>query len=182
MMMDGNTNELSKRWYALKVFYNRVFQVEDLLKSRNLESYIPLRITEVVIRGRKVRRRQPAVSSLLFMRCSEEEAKALQRELMGKVMLYVDRLTRTPLVIPNDQMNRFILVTSADDTGLEYLGVEQVSWSTGQRVRVIDGLFKGAEGYIRRIKGDHRLIVAIEGVVAVATSYIPARFLEPISD
>ena len=36
------------------------------------------------------------------------------------------------------------------------------------------------EGYIKRIKGNHRLIVAIEGVIAVATSYIPNCFLEKI--
>ena len=39
-----------------------------------------------------------------------------------------------------------------------------------------------AQKYIRikRIKRNHRLIVAIEGVIAVATSYIPTCFLEKV--
>lgn len=43
-------------------------------------------------------------------------------------------------------------------------------------MRVTEGPFKGAEGYIKRIKGNRRLIVSIEGVVAVATTYIPGVF------
>jgi len=47
-------------------------------------------------------------------------------------------------------------------------------------VRVIDGKFKGAEGYICRIKKNSRLVVAIQGVCAVATSYIPQSFIQKI--
>ena len=45
---------------------------------------------------------------------------------------------------------------------------------------VTGGIFKGAEGYIKRIQGNKRLVVSIEGVVAVATSYIPAVYLEKL--
>jgi len=41
-------------------------------------------------------------------------------------------------------------------------------------------VFRGAEGYIARIRNAKRLIVAIEGVAAVATSYIPKDFMEKI--
>ena len=44
------------------------------------------------------------------------------------------------------------------------------------------GPLKGAEGYIRRIKKDRRLLVCIEGVIAVASSYIPAELLEKVPE
>ncbi len=50
----------------------------------------------------------------------------------------------------------------------------------GQKVRVINGIYKGAEGYIKRIKKDRKLIVAVSGVAVVAVSYIPQEFLEKI--
>jgi ribosomal protein L24 len=50
----------------------------------------------------------------------------------------------------------------------------------GDRVVVTDGPFKGAEGHIRRIKKDRRLVVAIAGVVAVATTYIHPSMLKKI--
>ena len=45
---------------------------------------------------------------------------------------------------------------------------------------VTDGPFKGAEGHIRRIKKDRRLVVTIAGVVAVATTYIHPSMLKKI--
>ncbi len=44
------------------------------------------------------------------------------------------------------------------------------------------GPFKGAEGYIVRVKNTKRFIVSIEGVAAVATGYIPKNFIEKIDD
>ena len=41
----------------------------------------------------------------------------------------------------------------------------------------ICGPFKGAEGYIKRIRGNRRLVVALEGIIAVATTGNQRRFL-----
>ena len=49
-------------------------------------------------------------------------------------------------------------------------------------MRVLEGPLKGAEGYVKRIRKDRRLLVSIEGFIAVATSFIPFQFLEKVSD
>ena len=180
MPMHEQSSTDAINWYALKVFYNRVNKIETLLKGQNIESYIPMRSVEQIVGGRKVRRRKPAISSLMFMRCSETEASELQKQLMGEAMIYRNRGERLPAAIPDSEMQMFIRITSIDDLGLEYLGESNEEWTTGDRVRVTGGIFQGAEGYIKRIKGNHRLIVAIEGVIAVATSYIPTCLLEKV--
>lgn len=179
-MHEQSSTETSNatNWYALKVFYNRVAKIETLLKGRDIESYIPMKSVEQVVAGHKVRRRKPAISSLMFMRCSEAEASDLQKTLMGEVMVYRNRGERQLAAIPDNEMQMFIRVTSIDELGMEYLGESGEEWTTGDRVRVTGGIFQGAEGYIKRIKGNHRLVVAIEGIIAVATSYIPTCFLE----
>jgi len=48
------------------------------------------------------------------------------------------------------------------------------------RVRVTDGIYKGAEGIVKRIKRDRKLLVAVEGVAVVAISNIPMACLEKI--
>lgn len=174
------TQDTPLHWYAVKVFYNRTAKLDAALKAHEVESYIPMKSVEQIINGRKVRRRKPAISSLAFVRCTTPEASMLQDELNGMAMLYTNRGDKEPAPIPDDQMQRFISVTSVDDLGMEYLGDVSSEWTTGKRVRVIDGIFKGTEGYIKRIKGNNRLVVAIEGIVAVATSYIPTCFLEII--
>jgi transcription antitermination factor NusG len=47
-------------------------------------------------------------------------------------------------------------------------------------VRIIKGSFAGIEGELIRIKGHKRVVVRLEGIAAVATTYIPASFLERI--
>ena len=180
MSMNEQSRTEGINWYAIKVFYNRIAKMERLLSERGIESYVPMRSIEQEVNGRKIRRRKPAISSLMFMRCTEPEASELQKRLMGEVMIYRNRGERQLAAIPDSEMQMFIRVTSIDDLGLEYLGESNEEWTTGDKVRVTGGIFQGAEGYIKRIKGNHRLIVAIEGIIAVATSYIPNCFLEKI--
>jgi ribosomal protein L24 len=80
-------------------------------------------------------------------------------------------------------MESFRLLTQKGSEGLAfYSDGELVHYRSGDKVRVTEGPLKGAEGYIKRIKKDKRLLVCIEGVIAVATSYIPAKMLEPITE
>lgn len=174
--------EESTHWYALKVFYNKVFEIEDLLLKDKIESYIPCETVLVEQGGVKRKIRKPVISSLLFFRSTEKEAIKLQQCLTNRVMLYtrIIDMKKQPLAIPEREMNLFMLVSSSGEKGVEYFGDDRKEFHTGERVRVIDGSFKGAEGYIHRIKGNRRLIVSIQGVCAVATSYIPQCFLEKI--
>jgi len=50
----------------------------------------------------------------------------------------------------------------------------------GKPVRVIDGPFAGVEGTIVRIQRNKRVVVKIEGVAAVAITFVPPSFLEEI--
>ncbi len=175
------SNESDIHWYALKVFFNKVFDVEDVLKERNVECFVPCENVSVERNGVSKLVRKPIVTSLLFFRSTEHRAVELQNELNGRVLLYsrLKDLRRVPVIIPEREMSVFMLVCSAGESGLEYLG-DHVEFKAGEHVRVIDGAFKGAEGYIVRIKRNRRLIVSIKGICAVATSYIPQCFLQKI--
>ena len=50
----------------------------------------------------------------------------------------------------------------------------------GDRVRVIKGPLSGLEGELVRLKGHKRVVVRLDGVASIATSYIPSSFLEKI--
>lgn len=69
-------------------------------------------------------------------------------------------------------MELFMQITSADTSDLEYFSDEAIDYRSGDKVRVTGGPFKGVEGYIKRIRGNRRLVVALEGIIAVATTYI----------
>lgn len=169
-----------ERWYALKVFYNRTSPVADCIAADGRRLYIPMHRVERTVGNRIVFREEPLVGSLMFVRAEERYVVELEQRLTGRIMLYRRNEDREPAPISDSEMEIFMLVTSVRDRGLEPIDDMGAGCRRGDRVRVIDGLFKGAEGYIRRIGKDRRLVVSIEGVVAVATSYIPLRFLQRI--
>ena len=168
-------------WYAMKVFHNKAFKLEEEISSQlGLECYVPRE--KVVVEncdGKRICKIRPAVAGLLFLKTSAEGLKSVKALTNGAAMFY-PAPDGTPAVIPEKEMTMFRLVTSAKDDGLEYISDAGTDCSVGQKVRVLEGPFAGAEGNICRIKGNRRLVVSIHGICAVATSYIPACFLEKI--
>ena len=193
--------EIKRQWYALKVFYNKVFEIEKILQREHLEVYFPTRRELVKGSGlrrsgdttrldstryvkdadNKVWRRIPVVNSLLFVRADEEEINKVRALVYGYALVYYNAERSGPAVIPDREMTIFRMVADSGIEGLEFYSREDiVNFRQGARVRVTAGTLKGAEGYIKRIKRDRRLLVAIEGFVAVATSYLPPEMLEII--
>ena len=178
--MTSNNNS-KKHWFALKVFYNKVFAIEELLLKKKIKCYIPCETVKVLKQdGTKKNVRKTVINS--FFHSETYIAKEIQKILTDKVILYTRQIDfkKIPLAIPEREMNIFMLVTSSGEKGLEYFDTDNPKFYQGDHVKVIDGTFKGAEGYICRIKKNHRLIITVHGVCAVATSYIPQAFLKKI--
>ncbi len=170
------------RWYAFKVFYNKVFELDKEIRREKFETYFPIVKSYKLVEDKPKLLQKPAISSLIFVRCDETAIMALQQKLSGKAMLYthVTDGVRLPSPIDEEEMRIFKLVTSVEDERLQYLDVGSVNYKEGQKVRVLDGPYMGCSGFIKRIKGNRRLLVAVEGLALVATSYIPSEFLEKI--
>ncbi|MBO7435518.1 UpxY family transcription antiterminator [bacterium] len=198
-------DESKLNWYALKVFYNKVFEIEALLADMGLETYIPVRQVRLkgeehmrvarrlatpddrrrdnqfVQAGPVIFKRVPIVSSLLFVRAPKERLPEVSASVDGKGFVYKMADRKTDAVIPDKQMAMFRMVCSSGADGLEFFSDEDMTrYKAGDRVRVLEGPLKGAEGYIKRIRKDRRLLVSIEGFIAVATSFIPPQFLEVV--
>ena len=199
--------EIKRNWYALKVFYGKVFEIEARFTDMDLETYIPVR--KELLKGedhmRALRRlatpddrrrdnqfeqagpliykRVPVVSSLLFVRAPQDRLKEIEACVKEKGFVYKTADREVFAVIPDKQMAMFQLVCSSGAEGLDFFADDDLTrYKAGDRVRVLEGPLQGAEGYIKRIRKDRRLLVAIEGFIAVATSFIPPQFLEKVSD
>ena len=153
-------------WYAIKVYYNRVQPLIAECKESGMEFFAPTDI----------------IGSLLFVRCEESEVLHLAAASDVKMWVYRTSDGSRPAAIPDREMEVFRFVVTAGRDGLELLGDDRPEYHEGDRVVVTDGPFKGAEGHIKRIKRDRRLIVTIKGVVAVATAYIHPSLLRRVSE
>ena len=201
--MEGN----KLNWYAMKVFFNKVFDIEALLGERDVEVYIPVqkvqlkgeehlriarrlatpddrrRDNQFIQAGPIIFKRVPVINSLLFFRAPEERVAEMEVLIQGRGFVYKMTDRERPSVIPDRQMSMFQMVCSSGAEGLEFFSDEDITrYKQGDKVRVTEGPLKGAEGYVKRIRKDRRLLVSIEGFIAVATSFIPPQFLEKVSD
>ena len=201
-----------RNWYALKVFFNKVFEMEALLETvPDTETYLPVdrvqlkgpahslarkRIAEQKPEARKyiqegpfIYERVPMVTSLLFVHTPEERLKDIENALLADNLLdkrgfiYKSADRQSYAVIPEKQMTSFRLVTSKGSTGLDFFSADDITrFKQGDKVRVKEGPFQGAEGYIKRFRRERRLLVGVEGIVAVATSFIPPELLEIVPE
>ncbi|MBO6223796.1 MAG: KOW motif-containing protein [Bacteroidales bacterium] len=129
--------------------------------------------------SRTVTVKKPLVASLLFLRCTESFLKSLKHNHLSEFSYYTryanketDRETENPrkqlekvlAIIPDDQMQAFIWLTS-EDNDVTYLG-EPKDIKLGDKVKVIDGPFKGLEGHVKRIKKDRKFVLSIGNIAA----------------
>lgn len=163
---EGKLYIMDRHWYALKVYYNRLQPLIEDCKEAGLEFFAPATVTK----------------SLLFLHSEESETLKFVVSKRGKVWLYTQPGSRQPAVIPDREMDVFRFVVTAGHDGLQLLGDDKPEYHVGERVVVTGGPFKGAEGHIKRIKRDRRLIVSINGVVAVATAYIHPSLLKKVTE
>jgi transcription antitermination factor NusG len=87
-------------------------------------------------------------------------------------------LQKVPAIIPDDQMQAFIWLTS-EDHEISYLG-EPKDIELGDRVRVTEGPFKDFVGNIKRIKKDRKFIITIGTIATFTIGGITHKMVEKI--
>lgn len=181
-----NTSETTgdeKSWFAMRAIFHREMAAKRLLEAEGVEHFIPMRRQTQTFRGRQVVRLVPAIRNLIFVHAEAETVKRVKAR--ADYLQYIpDAATGRMIVVPDDQMRRFIAVAGSYDDRLLWLRPEEVSWARGTRVRITGGPFCGQEGVLVKVKGarDRRVVVAVEGVVAIAMATIHPDLLEPMED
>lgn len=170
-------------WYAMRATYGRNMLARTLLEGYGVESFVPMRLV-AVRRGRSTRRQLvPVIRDLIFVRTTPSQI----RDVKAKIS-YLHYITRpeagrnVPIIVPDEQMEQFVAVAATYDEGLQYLDPAEVNLKAGQRVRIRGGVFDGREGCFVRVAGmrSRRVVVAIEGVIAVAMVTADIEQLEPL--
>lgn len=171
-------------WYALRVTYNREMKVKADLDERGFRNFVPMQYKAQVRNGRLVKRLVPSVHNLIFVYIEPSRMREYKEEtaLPIRYIMRTDSVTnrRVPITVPQQQMESFIAVAGTYDEQLIYLNPDPGDFSKGDRVCILGGPFEGAEGVFVRLKGDRRVVVEIEGVVAVATTYIHPSLLQKL--
>lgn len=168
----------------MRITYSRELSLKVYLDEIQVENFIPMRYEYVVRNERKIRKLVPAVHNLVFIHTTRRKLDEIKevKAAVFPLRYIMDRETHQPITIPEPQMRNFIAVAGTYDQQVIYLPPMDVSMAKGDRVRINGGIFEGVEGVFLRIKGDRRVVVSIEGVMAVATAFIHPSLVERVEE
>lgn len=171
------------KWYVVRVTYSRERKLKEYLDAKGIENFLPMHYKLVKKGGKQKKALVPVVHNLVFVKTTRFLLDKIKKETEKSIpMRYMmDKATHKPIVVPESQMCSFIIVAGSLDEQLLYLdkNIETVL-EKGDKVRVLEGMFTQVEGVVLRIKRDHRVVVSIKGVMAVATAFIPPQLLQKI--
>ena len=177
MTENENFAENPIKWYTAKTQYSIEKKIKKQLEGLGIEHFIPFRTVLIEKQGKKVKVEKPIIPNYIFVHADRDTCLSLVNT-HGLSMSYLrDLETRQLLVIPDKQMQDFMFLLDFSEEAVQVLNENLRS---GDRVRVIKGEFSGIEGELVRIKGHKRVVVRLEGLFSLATTYIPGAFLEKI--
>ena len=173
VMLKLSDSEL--HWYVANTCRQEK-KIKQRLDSMGIENFIPFQ---------QIARKIHGVDKLIERALPEKYKKDVTfKSCMSLIQEYAfdmrylrDRETGNFLIVPDKQMNDFMFLL---DFSKEMVEVVNENLKKGDKVRVIKGDFAGIEGELIRVKGHKRVVVRLEGVVSLATAYIPGSFLEKI--
>lgn len=172
----------TKRWYAVRVSYGRVLKFCAGLKEDGVEHFIPMCTKKIEKNGKRITVTVPAVSNLCFVHTTKDVLYSVFQS-MGDARyasFFWDKATREPIVVSDKAMDDFMQISRVMADEALYLKDVTAKLQAGQKVRVLDGPFKGVEGVVIRVKRSRRVVVDFPGLLAIATTFIDPRDLELI--
>ena len=173
-MLKLSDNEL--HWYVANTCRQEK-KIKQRLDSMGIENFIPFQQIARKIHGVDKLIEVPVIPNLVFIHTTFKSCMSLIQEYAFDMRYLRDRETGNFLIVPDKQMNDFMFLL---DFSKELVEVVNENLKKGDKVRVIKGDFAGIEGELIRVKGHKRVVVRLEGVVSLATAYIPGSFLEKI--
>ena len=177
-------------WYPMRVAYDksdRVLQIHKHLDQKGIENFLPMKVVhdreDFNVKSRLV----PVIPGLIFIHDTRVVITDLKHQPAFSAMRYwTDAITPEDaedriLTVPDRQMENFIRTVTANTDKVNFLEYNAAFFSKpGQAVRITDGEFAGCTGTIRRIKKRRCVVVEVNGICAVAITFVPSDWLELI--
>ena len=172
----------SRIWYAMRVTYRRELAAEAILNAKGIACYIPKKqCPDPKNKGKKIA--VPVIHNLIFVHAAPSEMRKLKSDMEIPYLQYMmDARAGKKITVPDRQMRLFIAATADYDETLLYFQPDELNLAKGTKVRLTAGPLEGHEGVVLKVKGarDRRLIIQIDGVIAVAKALVHPELVQGI--
>ena len=172
-------------WYALRTTYGREKKAYDYLTAKGITAFYPTTNVVKLIKGKRKVVTESRLPNIFFAYGTEKQIKTFVYDNINLPYLRFyyrhfhvgRRIDKTPLIVPDDQLDSLRIICSADSDNTIVSSVEVPKFEKGQLVKVINGTFKGVIGRVARWQGQQRVAVVVDDLVTVITAYVPSAFL-----
>ena len=172
-----NTEELTTaRWFVMRAYKSEKRAEEKLKGKDGLEYFIPKYYAVRVYHGVKSKRLVPVIPNLVFVHASRIQITEFKKHYNFLQFVMWEKSTGLEyLVVPDDQMENFIKVSSQYEENITYYDPNELDLRKGRRVRIHGGKLNGVTGVFMQVQGkrNRRVVVLLEGVMAVAAEVHP---------
>ena len=177
-------------WYVFRASYGREDKAFEYIVKDGTYVYIAKRYVYKMVKGKKKKVLEALIPNLLFVYTTKEKAEEYVKSTSALSWLSYyynhfvqdENLKNPPLTVSCREMENFIIATCNKSEHLKFVEESQCHFRGGEKVKVIDGLFKGVEGRVARVSGQQRVVVTLSQVGLVATAYIPTAFMQIIEE
>lgn len=162
-------------WYALYTKPRNEKKLTDLLQRKGITVYCPLQETVKQWSDRRKKVKEPLIRSYVFVQLEDyekESAAALETPGAVRFLWWLKK----PAVVQDEEISRLKTLLEEEDAHYEVEALQQLE--PGDRVKIVQGLWKENEGYLLR-KEEKRVVLLIESLETVVTVKIPARHIFP---
>lgn len=159
---------------------NALLPAYKQLSELGMEVFTPMATCIFNRRGKRIRAEVPVMPDLLFV----NETRQNLDPIVAKTPTLQYRFKKggkqgEPIIVPNEDMERFISMIQSTDNPKFYSADEITSLMCGRTIRMVGGILNGYEGKLQTVRGSKtkRLIVTLSSLMAVSVA-INDEFVE----
>jgi transcription elongation factor/antiterminator RfaH len=159
-------------WYAVYTKARHEKKVNERLKEKGIETFLPLIKTLRQWKDRKKWVELPLFNNYLFVNIDyEDRFHVLQTDGVSRIVSFNGK----PVVVPDWQIEsiRKVLTVTADLKVMEF-------FQSGDLVEVTQGPFKGVRGYVLNKRKKDRIVISIEGIYQSVVVEVLPQWLKRI--
>ena len=180
--MEAHNIDTEKHWFAMRDLKraNAILPAYKQLAEAGMEVFTPMTTRFVVKNGKRTRVESPVMRDLLFVNESRENLDPI----VAKTPTLQYRFKRggkqgEPIVIPEEDMTRFICAVQASNNPNFYSAEEITPLMCGRKIRMMGGALDGHEGILQTVRGSKtkHIIITLPSLLAVSVA-INDEFIE----
>lgn len=165
----------NKRWLVAETCMHHEKKVRELLTKMGIECFVPSQFFVRQWKYRKSKIEQLLIPMKVFVHVEERERlKVLNLHLVTRFMREWKKTT--PVVIPDDQMSRFMFMLHSAENPVHFF---ESPLEPGVRVRVVRGPLQGLEGDFISMGGHSKISVGMD-VLGYICVEIPMEDVEEV--